>query len=333
MRAAAGLAPLPRLWPARRWPALAAAALLIVAGVWGWSGRGLPAYDSASGSRGASAALASPEAGVEVLLAHDSRLTKGDGDLWTLSPPGACLVSSDPSEEGGFRLLAGPGLLWIRGEAMVRLSKMSSPDASCLLSEANAAATEALRLEVAVLSGSARIEGGGESLDLAGGQASRLEPGRTPTLLPLSVEALTCLKDRVFGAGEDALAGSPVLLDGRSGKAVCMSPSTPLCYEAVARVRALDPGLTLGFHFLVGGKPGVWITASTDGAWHRLRISVSDGWVRLEEDGRSILRIPRSDFRANPVDEISGLGIAAWGGRVEVSSLQVVPWASEGSLR
>ena len=72
---------------------------------------------------------------------------------------------------------------------------------------------------------------------------------------------------------------------------------------------------------MVGGQASFWDPlqpALADGAWHVLRVTVSEHWVTLEADGTTCHRVTRRGFKANPLAGVAGIGAVVWGGRIEV---------------
>ena len=101
------------------------------------------------------------------------------------------------------------------------------------------------------------------------------------------------------------------------------------CYSLQVRLRVPEQPALMGLSFVVDGRDTLWVPEAkdlADGAWHRLCANVSPGWVTLLLDGRLCYRVPRGQFKPNPVAGASGAGVAVWGGSLEVSELRLEPW-------
>ena len=120
------------------------------------------------------------------------------------------------------------------------------------------------------------------------------------------------------------------MLEGHQGPAACLALPPAGSYRASFRFRATAPPAALGLSFTVEGASSLWSLEGerlADGAWHTAHVLVSGPWVVLMVDGLPCHRVLREGFRPNPAPPLEGVGLAAWGGRMELSSfvLEALP--------
>lgn len=338
----------------RRTPALAAAALLLgTATAWVLWERGplpatAPALLSPQGPQRTPQRLEasggprafSPLPGTELLLASGALVRHVDAGLWRLER-GACLVFSQGPE---LSLKAeGWEVRLSHGEAAVRLSGMAGMAkgiAEALLPDACA---QESGIEVAVLSGTAILNVHGQEIALEALEAASAADGGAsgprvralacgePSSLRAAILA-SCTsgipEERLLGAAERRPDG--VLLDGRQAPSAWLGAALRAPYCATARLRlTADAPSVLGFCFEVDGKPSFWGVAPSslrDGQWHDASVVVTPDWVILSLDDAASVRIPRPDFKPNPLQGVAGTGPVAWGGRMEVSGFSLASW-------
>jgi hypothetical protein len=302
----------------RRWPAAAAAAVLLLAMGWAISQGGRPRSPPPQRATAASRCM-TPEPGVEILLCEGGRIAEGGGRLLE----GACLLSVTSAR---FRMDLG-GLAGEAADGEVLLRRAPSRGGVAALWLPEALADEEPSPEVAVLSGQATVTLGAQCLPLGAGQGvSRKGPSLIrQTLLP---DQMASLRESVMGFHR-ATGGEDRILDGRRGTVTRLSSSRPAAYQVEVRFRVLERPALLGLAFIVDGKDSLWVPdapALQDGGWHVLRASVTPGWVTLAADGALLHRIPRVQFKPNTSRDVSGIGLVAWGGRVEASEPLVEAW-------
>ncbi len=310
-------------------PAWAAAALLLATAALCFRKGPLSpaAFPSAVREPGASEALErprllSPASGVEILLAPGSRLLhQPRAGCWDLAR-GACLVVA----EGGGITVSAAGLeVGISsGEVAVR---MLEEEGQAWHWPAEALAASPVRAEVLVLSGKAELEAGGQRLTLVAGEGVRGDARAVERRTRAAGEQARLREAFLAAARLPGDSAENRLLDARKGFDAWLSQAPSDVYQAVLRVRALERPSALGLSFEVDGRPSFWDPRDPgllDGAWHTLSVTLSPNWVTLACDGALRNRVARREFKVNPLTEASGVGVLAWGGRLEVSQFRVV---------